>query len=225
MKQNQSLLLKVSLHHHGVKVCRSGAGDQHLIDEAPAYALHRLRKAELVRLWKVAGMWQGQEDADGVEEVEEDDHGMSKRELVDGIIAAVSFPQIALRLQLTSQRKATPASRASSSGPSSQESTSAESPLQTRHSASPLPHGDGPDVDATPRAIPRTRSIAKVRMDGSATKPTKRRPIKGVRERLLKARSKSMGGPGDREKDDRKARFGDDVKSPAHGLLTYVECF
>jgi hypothetical protein len=29
-----------------------------------------------------------------------------------------------------------------------------------------------------------------------------------------------MGGPGDGEKDDRKARFGDDVKSPAHGLLT-----
>jgi hypothetical protein len=38
-----------------------------------------------------------------------------------------------------------------------------------------------------------------------------------VRERLLKARSKSMGGQGDRE--ERKARFGDDVKSPAHGLL------
>jgi len=57
-------------------------------------------------------------------------------------------------------------------------------------------------------------------MDGSATKTIKRRPVKGVRERLLKARSKSMGGPGDGEKDDRKARFGDDVKSPAHGLLT-----
>ena len=38
-----------------------------------------------------------------------------------------------------------------------------------------------------------------------------------MRERLLKARSKSMGGQGDRE--ERKARFGDDVKSPAHGLL------
>jgi len=71
------------------------------------------------------------------------------------------------------------------------------------------------DTETTPKAVPRTRSKARVKVDGSVTRV--RRPLKGVRERLLKARSKSMGGQGDRE--ERKARFGDDVKSPAHGLL------
>jgi hypothetical protein len=69
--------------------------------------------------------------------------------------------------------------------------------------------------EATPRAVPRTRSKARAKIDGTTQRT--RRPVKGVRERLLKARSKSLGGQGDKE--DRKARFGDDVKSPAHGLL------
>lgn len=65
-------------------------GDQHLIDEAPAYALHRLRKTELIRLWKVAGMWEGEEEDEGSTNEEEDDQGLSKKELVDGLLAAVS---------------------------------------------------------------------------------------------------------------------------------------
>jgi hypothetical protein len=65
-------------------------GDQHLIDEAPAYALHRLRKTELIRLWKVAGMWEGEEEGEGSTHEEEDDQGLSKKELVDGLLAAVS---------------------------------------------------------------------------------------------------------------------------------------
>jgi hypothetical protein len=65
-------------------------GDQHLIDEAPAYALHRLRKTELIRLWKVAGMWEGEEEEEGSTNEEENDQGMSKKELVDGLLAAVS---------------------------------------------------------------------------------------------------------------------------------------
>ena len=68
-------------------------GDQHLLAEAPVYALHRLRKAELVRLWKVAGMW-STDDEDGdfssATSVEDDDDGgLSKKELIDGLIAAV----------------------------------------------------------------------------------------------------------------------------------------
>jgi hypothetical protein len=35
-------------------------------------------------------MWEGDDDADGAVNVEEEDNGMSKRELVDGIVAAVS---------------------------------------------------------------------------------------------------------------------------------------
>jgi hypothetical protein len=65
-------------------------GDQHLIDEAPAYALHRLRKAELTRLWKVAGMWEGEDEEAGSMD-EEDDQGLSKKELVDGLVSAVSW--------------------------------------------------------------------------------------------------------------------------------------
>jgi hypothetical protein len=69
-------------------------GDQHLLADAPAYALHRLRKAELIRLWKVAGMWDTPEDeGDSIisTEDEDDDKGMAKKELVDGLIDAVSL--------------------------------------------------------------------------------------------------------------------------------------
>lgn len=67
------------------------AGDQHLIDEAPAYALHRLRKAELIRLWKVAGMWTAEEgdEAESLGAEDEEASGISKKDLVDGLIAAV----------------------------------------------------------------------------------------------------------------------------------------
>jgi hypothetical protein len=65
-----------------------------LLADAPAYALHRLRKAELIRLWKVAGMWDTPEDeGDSIisTEDEDDDKGMAKKELVDGLIDAVSL--------------------------------------------------------------------------------------------------------------------------------------
>lgn len=66
-------------------------GDQHLLADAPAYALRRLRKAELIRLWRVAGMWK--EDEEDVATVsstgEEDDDGLSKNDLVEGLVAAV----------------------------------------------------------------------------------------------------------------------------------------
>ena len=70
-------------------------GDQHLLAEAPAYALHRLRKAELIRLWKVAGMWTSGDD-DEEESIasladDDDDGGLGKKELVDGLIAAVGL--------------------------------------------------------------------------------------------------------------------------------------
>jgi hypothetical protein len=57
--------------------------DEHLIQSAPAYALHRLRKSELVRLWKVAGMWPD-------EFMDQDDPDLGKAQLVTGLISAVS---------------------------------------------------------------------------------------------------------------------------------------
>lgn len=64
--------------------------DQHFLNVATAHALQRLRKGELIRLWKVSGMWSSGED-DGMNASEEDgDHGLGKAELVSGIIGAVS---------------------------------------------------------------------------------------------------------------------------------------
>lgn len=74
--------------------CANDLGDQHLLAEAPPYALRRLRKAELIRLWKVAGMWTT-DDEDGADSIgsaadEDDGGGLSKKDLVDGLITAVS---------------------------------------------------------------------------------------------------------------------------------------
>ena len=57
------------------------AADDHLINHAPRGQLHRVRKAELFRLWRVAGL------AD--EKLKESD--THKNELVDGLIEAVSI--------------------------------------------------------------------------------------------------------------------------------------
>jgi hypothetical protein len=161
-------------------------------------------------------MWEREDEEEGSTNEEENDQGMSKKELVDGLLAAVSYPHTH-RVQLTKQRK--PRSPLSSPKPAQEiarRSTSTTSHLPiTPVSSDSSSSNNAKDTEATPKAVPRTRSKARVKVDGSVTRV--RRPLKGVRERLLKARSKSMGGQGDRE--ERKARFGDDVKSPAHGLL------
>lgn len=64
------------------------SGDRNLIHYAPPTTLHRLRKAELVRLWKVAGMWDSEDIPDDTNE-DEAIGDMGKKELVDGLIAAV----------------------------------------------------------------------------------------------------------------------------------------
>lgn len=65
--------------------------DQHLLNSAPVQTLQRLRKEELTRLWKVAGMWPDDDD------ISMDDPGasavnqnMGKTELVNGILQFVS---------------------------------------------------------------------------------------------------------------------------------------
>ncbi|ODN91457.1 TKL protein kinase [Cryptococcus wingfieldii CBS 7118] len=64
-------------------------GDNYLLQSAPGPTLHRLRKAELIRLWKVAGMWENDAGPDGaMDEDDEDDAGMGKKDLVDGILGS-----------------------------------------------------------------------------------------------------------------------------------------
>lgn len=72
------------------------SGDQHLLHDASVTVLHRLKKSELVRLWKVAGLWEGPDEVDMDDEPQEGD--MRKEELVNGIVAAVSS-DISCRMQ------------------------------------------------------------------------------------------------------------------------------
>ena len=83
-----------------------------------------------------------------------------------------------------------------------------------------------PDMEATPRNPPPRNRRARVtdvgplrsvqRQNGAIAPGTGR--IKRGRDKTFRARSKSMGG----EQNDRRARFGDEVKSPSHGMLKYV---
>ncbi|BEI91735.1 uncharacterized protein CcaverHIS019_0405550 [Cutaneotrichosporon cavernicola] len=56
--------------------------DQHLLQLAPASALHRLRKNELIRLWKVCGMWPSDDEDEDIGEQQ------TKVDLVNGLIKA-----------------------------------------------------------------------------------------------------------------------------------------
>nr|XP_031862308.1 uncharacterized protein CI109_002273 [Kwoniella shandongensis]KAA5529380.1 hypothetical protein CI109_002273 [Kwoniella shandongensis] len=157
--------------------------DQHLIDAAPAYALHRLRKAELIRLWKVAGMWTLDDD-EAVED-SDDEHvdELGKKELVDGLIAARRPDRLISPL---------PSPKSGS-----------------RSSSQPSASSSNHPPDTTPKAIPRTRSRVRV----AETTIVRTAPRRTRDHRRFRNRSKSMG------EDNRKARFGDDVKSPAKGLI------
>ncbi|WVW79217.1 hypothetical protein I302_101183 [Kwoniella bestiolae CBS 10118] len=202
--------------------------DQHLIDSAPANALHRLRKAELIRLWKVAGMWNEEDDVGSVTSVDdENDAGMGKKDLVDGLIAArKSFDRLISPLpsspsRMSPRRKATIESidvhnhdlRRSTSS-SQQHSPNSSSSSGSR----PIRGRPVRDADATPKANPRTRSrvrLAETTLIRTAPRRTKDRRKSMVNKNGFRGRSKSMG----EDKGDKKARFGDDVKSPAKGLI------
>ncbi|WWD06627.1 hypothetical protein V865_004720 [Kwoniella europaea PYCC6329] len=199
--------------------------DQHLIDSAPANALHRLRKAELIRLWKVAGMWNEEDDVGSVTSVDdENDAGMGKKDLVDGLIAArKSFDRLISPLpsspsRMSPRRKATIESVEIHHLHRSTSSSQQHSPNSSSSSGGrPVRARVVGDTDATPRAIPRTRS--RVRLAETTLIRTAPRRTKDRRKSMVKngfrGRSKSMG----EDKGDKKARFGDDVKSPGKGLL------
>ncbi len=82
--------------------------DQFLLHDATSGQLHRLKKAELIRLWKVAGMWTGEDELDelGLGHGEElhgnDEEEIGKKELVEGLIEAVSVCEFAIVMGGTS---------------------------------------------------------------------------------------------------------------------------
>ncbi|KIS00091.1 TKL protein kinase [Cryptococcus deuterogattii 2001/935-1] len=78
--------------------------DRNLIHYAPPTTLHRLRKAELVRLWKVAGMWDSEDIPDDTNE-DEAIGDMGKKELVDGLIAASEARSRRIRSRLAKKVK------------------------------------------------------------------------------------------------------------------------
>jgi hypothetical protein len=64
--------------------------DDFMLHHATKAQLNRLRKAELVRLWKVAGIWEGDSESVGTE-AEEEHEDLRKAQLLQGLLDAVSF--------------------------------------------------------------------------------------------------------------------------------------
>lgn len=67
----------------------SVSDDQYLLGKAPEWILHRLKKADLKRLWQVAGLWPGGEDIDDAVDIEQEER-LTKDTLVEGIVNTVS---------------------------------------------------------------------------------------------------------------------------------------
>ncbi|WVF65673.1 hypothetical protein IAT40_000404 [Kwoniella sp. CBS 6097] len=200
--------------------------DQHLIDSAPPYALHRLRKAELIRLWKVAGMW-AEDDVETTSVDDENDAGMGKKELVDGLVAArkrtdrlISPLPSSSPSRISPRRKGTLDSIQEVNHGRSSTSSSQHSPESTSESDNrPLRRPSKDDDEATPKATLRTRSkvrLAETTLVRTAPRRTRDRDRrKSLTKNGFRGRSKSMG----EDKGDKKARFGADVKSPARAVI------
>ncbi|WVR09155.1 hypothetical protein IAU60_006217 [Kwoniella sp. DSM 27419] len=188
--------------------------DQHLIESAPSYALHRLRKAELIRLWKVAGMWEGDDEASVTSLDEETDAGMGKKELVEGLVAA--------RKPLDRLISPLPTSPSRNSRLRSTTSSTQHSPASSSQSDSgPQSHRDGPDAEVTPKAAPRTRSRVRLpETDPARTAPRRLKDRRRIMPRNTgRGRSKSVNMNADN--GDKKARFGEHVESPGKALTDH----
>lgn len=64
--------------------------DENFLRKASSAALDRLRKAELARLWKVAGLTVDLESETEASEEEDIENMMTKEQLIKGILDAVS---------------------------------------------------------------------------------------------------------------------------------------
>lgn len=62
--------------------------DDYMLHQAPGNQLNRLRKAELVRLWKVAGIWEGETDSIESEHIGDEQEDYRKSQLIEGILEA-----------------------------------------------------------------------------------------------------------------------------------------
>jgi hypothetical protein len=171
-------------------------------------------------------MWTTGEEEDPMNDTTVDDEegtGIGKKELVDGLIAAVGCSE-SYDISANNQRKPPGSPRGSNRHRLTLEEpfdmNGSRSPASSRASSSSPSSGEPrrgkPDADETPRAIPRTRSKVRARVDGNARSVKRNNAGRTFRDQLFRGRSKSMGGV---EKEDRRARFGDEVKSPGNGLL------
>ncbi|OXH30986.1 TKL-group protein kinase [Cryptococcus neoformans] len=152
-------------------------GDRNLIHYAPSTALHRLRKAELVRLWKVAGMWDSEDIPDDMNE-DETIGDMGKKELVDGLIAARKHQTRRLISPLPS----------SPNRPIRRQSTLSPIPA-TPPPSSPLVESSSPDV--TPKPRPRTRSRVRLETPIVRRQPRPSRPTRTLTKRHTKSEARS----------------------------------
>ncbi|WVQ75409.1 hypothetical protein IAR50_005030 [Cryptococcus sp. DSM 104548] len=172
-------------------------GDQYLLHSAPALALHRLRKAELIRLWKVAGMWENDPGPDGdMDEDEDDDAGLGKKDLVDGILGA--------RKPSSKGRLISPLPH--SPGRSIKRRSTLEM-IQEPPASSPT-SSDHNSPGSTPKPLPRTRSRVRL-AEPVVLRIAPRHKDRRKAVKPLRGRSKSLGG-----EEGRRARFQDDLRSP-----------
>ncbi|WVO18298.1 hypothetical protein L204_106013 [Cryptococcus depauperatus] len=185
--------------------------DQQLINYAPVAVLQRLRKAELIRLWKVAGMWEHDDPSDEEDE-EGDEARLNKKRLVDGIIAA-RVPTSRLISPLPASpsfgrnRRRTPALKfiSDASGPrSASQNSQYLSPASCSDNSTRVPG----DTAVTPKPIPRTRSRVKL-ADTILIRSASRRKDRRSNASAFK-RSKSMNLC----EEGQRARFGENVRSP-----------
>ncbi|OWZ40976.1 TKL protein kinase [Cryptococcus neoformans c45] len=152
-------------------------GDRNLIHYAPSTALHRLRKAELVRLWKVAGMWDSEDIPDDMNE-DETIGDMGKKELVDGLIAARKHQTRRLISPLPS----------SPNRLIRRQSTLSPIPA-TPPPSSPLVESSSPDV--TPKPRPRTRPRVRLEAPIVRRQPRPSRPTRTLTKRHTKSEARS----------------------------------
>ncbi|KAE8543422.1 hypothetical protein D1P53_000133 [Cryptococcus gattii VGV] len=151
--------------------------DRNLIHYAPPTTLHRLRKAELVRLWKVAGMWDSEDIPDDTNE-DEAIGDMGKKELVDGLIAA----RIHQTGRLISPLPSSPNRRIR------RQSTLSPIPA-TPPPSSPL--AESPSPGMTPKPRPRTRSRVRLETPLVRRQPRPSRPARTLTKRHTKSEARS----------------------------------
>jgi hypothetical protein len=82
--------MKVRSHGLAEDLADGCLDDENFLHKASSAALDRLRKAELARLWKVAGLTVDLESETEASDAEDIENLMTKEQLIKGILEAVS---------------------------------------------------------------------------------------------------------------------------------------